>query len=615
MGVFKQNIKYYWVILFAPIIIVAASFFFSERYGKYEGRWLNTISGDGFGYYAYLNAVFLPSGFDFDMEKDGLHYGKYPVHPYDLLAFDADSSRYTKYFPGTAILMSPFYLTGAMLAYVSGEDVDGFSPPFQYMVLFSTLFYLLFSLVLLTKLLRTFNLSDTDILFILLPIAIGTNAINYVWNEASYSHVYVFFSVSGFLYCMRLFFIQPRYSSFLWAAAFLGLGIIIRPTSVLAALAIPLLSENLDNLKQLIEFKLKQWKTTVLAGLLIFMFIGVYLLTNYLQFGKWQLWTYTGEYFDFLNPNLQAFLFSYKKGLFVYTPLLLLIVPASLSLWNKNKFFVLSFASFFLVTTYILSSWWAWSYGGSFGSRAFIDYLPVVSVFFGRYLSYAELSRVRMTGLVTFIVLCMGLNLIQNFQYTRQIIDYDNMDDEKYWQVFLKTDDLYRWVNVPEEDFLKNRKILQVMSWQNDFDEKQDWPTNNTLVSWPINSPNKGYGHSVMLNKEQQYGALFSIPADSIRNNSLDIVAEISMSTILGSSYCDAKAVVNVKSQNNGRWTGKKIISQARRKGEWFFVKYQFNVGKLELDDTDLEFYILHDHKKPIWIDNINYRVYFLEKR
>ena len=189
------------------------------------------------------------------------------------------------------------------------------------------------------------------------------------------------------------------------------------------------------------------------------------------------------------------------------------------------------------------------------------------------------------------------------------------MDDEKYWQVFLKTDDLFRWVTAPPADYLKNRKIIQVKSWQNDFDRKQDWKGDFNTVSWPITSPHKDYGTSVLVDRAHPYAAPFNLNAQTLRNDSFDLVAEWSFSTLLASSWCDGKAVVFVKNENHPRWTGEKIISQARRKGIWYFVKFQYNLKSLGPNDQELGLYILHEHDKPIWVDNLNFRLYYLEKR
>lgn len=583
--------------------------------GKYEGRWLNTISGDGFGYYAYLNAVFLPSGFEYDMEKDGLNYGKYPVHPYDLLPFDTDSTRFTKYFPGTALLISPFYLTALVISQVTEYDTDGFSIPFQYSVLLSAIFYLLVALYFLRALLKTYSLSENQIILILLPTAIGTNLINYVWNEPSYSHLYVFFAVSGFLLFLRKFTLSNNSKHLIVAVTFFGLGIIVRPTSALVFLAIPLITESKERFGLFIQTLFNQKFRLLASALILTMFAFLYLFTNYLQFEEWRLWTYTGESFDFLHPNFQAFLFSYKKGLFVYTPYLLLLIPAFVALFKGSKFIAYSFLLFFLTIIFVLSSWWAWSYGGSFGSRSFIDFLPVVVLFIGIYFSHSSFQKPHYWLIAIFSLLAISLNLIQNYQYSRSIIDYDNMDDEKYWQVFLKTDDLFRWVTAPPADYLKNRKIIQVKSWQNDFDRKQDWKGDFNTVSWPITSPHKDYGTSVLVDRAHPYAAPFNLNAQTLRNDSFDLVAEWSFSTLLASSWCDGKAVVSVKNENHPRWTGEKIISQARRKGIWYFVKFQYNLKSLGPDDQELGLYILHEHDKPIWVDNLNFRLYYLEKR
>ena len=77
-------------------------------------------------------------------------------------------------------------------------------------------------------------------------------------------------------------------------------------------------------------------------------------------------------------------LFSYNKGLFVYTPICFLSLFSFITFVLEKKYFQLLVSFFFLsITVYFLSAWYQWQYGWSFGLRAYIDFFPVFALLIG----------------------------------------------------------------------------------------------------------------------------------------------------------------------------------------------------------------------------------------
>jgi hypothetical protein len=174
---------------------------------------------------------------------------------------------------------------------------------------------------------------------------------------------------------------------------------------------------------------------------------SIQLMIYKLQTGQWLVYSYAEEGFNFTSPELYNFLFSYKKGLFVYTPasffivlLVLLILVFSFAkkkmiTRDETRFQSLSFLGFFLLVVYVLSSWWMWFYGGSFGSRAMIEYYPFIFLAFA--LSLNEQSKWWLNLLFTALILgCIQLNMVQSKQYISGAIHWVDMDKEWYWRIF-----------------------------------------------------------------------------------------------------------------------------------------------------------------------------------
>jgi len=136
-------------------------------------------------------------------------------------------------------------------------------------------------------------------------------------------------------------------------------------------------------------------------------------------------------------------LFSYRKGLFVYTPVLLLALGGLIWLLHRREgYLLITWLGFFLLLTYVLSSWHAWWYGCSYGQRPFIDFYAAFFIPIALMLDRARLGL--KVPLILAAAITVPLNLIQTYQYSVYILHWIDMDKDKYWKVFLKQDDIYR---------------------------------------------------------------------------------------------------------------------------------------------------------------------------
>jgi len=114
---------------------------------------------------------------------------------------------------------------------------------------------------------------------------------------------------------------------------------------------------------------------------------------------------YRGESFTNLsNPQLLKVWFSTNNGLYTYTPgWIFIITDIFVMIFTKFKEGV-PYLLFFLLLSYIISSWWGWQFGCGFGHRAFVEYLPafiVPAISFWRKISFSRILQS-----VTIIILC-----------------------------------------------------------------------------------------------------------------------------------------------------------------------------------------------------------------
>jgi len=454
-----------------------------DRWPKDYGAWTTVINSDGYGYVAYLPAIILRHNLDY---KSALHavtkvrQGLSDAN-IDAPIIDIDEKhQLNKCFVGIAVLLLPFFLLTCLIAKFSGFDIDGFSYPFQLSVSIAGLFYLFIGLLYLYKLLKLYNIKDLVICFVLFTVVFATNLYYYVTMEPSMPHIYDFSMVTVFLYFAKKSIDDFRLKYFIWVAISLGVLIIIRPTNILVVLTIPFLIGGLKETGSFISGFLKS-KVSLIASVVLLMVVGLQFIMWHAQTGHWYVWSYPGEGFNFKQPHFIDILFSYRKGWFVYTPLMFFMLLASfILLYKYDRFRFLSAMFFFIVITYVFSSWWYWAYGGSFGSRPFIDYYSFFAVVFSISVNKVESKWYKIVAFII-AILCIELNTIQTRQYENFIIPTDGMTKSGYWEIFLKTDVEYMGWWEPK-DVEKDYNFIDNYSFSNDF-ENNTWGGSNDNIT------------------------------------------------------------------------------------------------------------------------------------
>ncbi|MBL1281304.1 MAG: hypothetical protein COA33_013580 [Fluviicola sp.] len=394
---------------------------------------------DGMGYFEYLPSTFIRHDInrkDFKLEENPSVYAN--VQTVGVYNYYNDYT-VNKYPCGTAILQSPFFFYTYFTTKRDGTAHDGYQVSFQKTILFSTLFYLFLGLFFLKKILLLYQINKATIVFSQLLIVLATPISHYAHIEASMSHVYSFFAISVFVYVTILYFKEVKLKYFILMSLLLGLIFTIRQVNILVVLSLPFLAGSFSSLKTGFLHVFQNPKWLLLGIVAFFSIVSVQLLFWHLQTGELIVYSYQNEGFNFFRPEFLNILFSYKKGLFLYTPVLFFSVIGVIYLFvQKKTWLALTWLFFFIVITYVFSSWHAWWYGGSFGSRPFIDFYALFFITFALLL-----KEVKLFGKVIIIVvsvLFLFVNIIQSYQYKEYILHSVTMDKEKYWTVFLKTE-------------------------------------------------------------------------------------------------------------------------------------------------------------------------------
>lgn len=423
-----------WIILLIMIIV-------SSNINWGGERWKGILETDAKGYYAYLPAVFIYNDLNFNF-FDKIEKEKYYNENlfYDYRAF-VNGSYISKYYAGTAFAQLPFFLAAHTLTLFTNYDPDGYSKLYLISVNLAALFWLFIGLAFLNRSLRSFHISDKIRVLVLLTAVLGTNLCYYSISEPGMSHVYSFAFISMFFYYARQYFLNFRPATFLILAAILGMIVLIRPVNGLILFLLPFIAGSKAVFYEGIQQIFKRVKFLI-AGIFIFCgIISIQLIYYRLATGSFFIYSYPGEGFNFLNPHFFEILFSFKKGLFLYTPIFLLAFTGCIYLWKSNRFMFWSWMAFFFLITYVFSSGSNWWYGGSFSSRVYVEYIPAFLLLLAFALQHSK-NKIRQKSLLAVVFILIVICQIQTFQYRYNQIHWSDMDRTRYFEVFMRIDKL-----------------------------------------------------------------------------------------------------------------------------------------------------------------------------
>ncbi|MEJ2594892.1 MAG: hypothetical protein P8100_07135 [bacterium] len=418
---------------------MAGSFIMINFIGPDKKR-TRIIDGDGSGLYAYLPTVLIHRTVDFtpvfneEKSRRALDYqGHYFYKHQDILI--------NKYTSGTAIMETPLFLAAWLLSPVFGLPQDGYNVLFQYSVALSAILFVFLGLLSLARLMSFYSVKRWLVYLMLLFLLFGTNLFYYTFMAPAMSHAYSFGLISIFLYLMKSLFLHYRKVNLYLAAFVFGLIILVRPVNGIVLFFIPFLAGSFHNLFSLLKRKVLRFDLLPAAFLFLLALLPQ-LIMNYLQTGNPVVIGYRNEGFYLYEPKILPYLFSYRKGWWIYSPFMLLIIPAVAWLYKRSSFAFWSAIIPLFVLIYLFSSWWNWFYGDSFGMRPMIDYYSIFILFIALMFNIrANLGAAAFLGI--FGSLAVVLNLFQTYQYARGILHPDSMNREAYWHVFLKTGEKY----------------------------------------------------------------------------------------------------------------------------------------------------------------------------
>lgn len=428
--VLKVKKSYAIIVVILLIMTVVSS---NLNWGK--DHWKGIIESDGKGYYAYLPAVFiyhdLNFGFFDKIEKEK-YYDKDLFYDYRI---SAHGQIISKYYCGTALAQLPFFLMAHSISYLCHFEMDGYSKWYPIFISIGALIYLFIGLIYLNRIMDIYSIEELYKCIVLLTSVFGTHLFYYTVGEPGMSHIYSFTFVTMFIYYAILYFRSYNKQLTIILASLLGVITLIRPINGLIVFTLPFLAGHFNVFKTGLYLILKETKHIIFMVVLFIAILSIQFLYYKLAIGHVLVYSYGSEGFNFLAPHMIDILFSYKKGLFLYTPIFLLSLIGTFYLWRTSKYEFFTISSFLILIIYIFSSWWMWYYGGSFSSRVFVEYIALFMILLAIALNKMQ-SRLLRRCFIGFIFFLIILCQVQTYQYRYYVIHWSDMTKEKYWHSY-----------------------------------------------------------------------------------------------------------------------------------------------------------------------------------
>lgn len=392
---------------------------------------------DSMIYYTYLPATFIYHDLSLDFIFD-----LPPTLANNIWHEKLNGNKnYLKMTSGVAILCSPFFLIAKYIHTSDGQYKYGFGSKFQLSIVFAALFYFLIGLIYLRKTLLLF-FDDKVTSLVLVIVSLSTNLFYYTVFESGMSHVFTFSMVSIFLfYSIKWNHDDFKVKSLILLSIVAGFITLIRPLDGIICLFPLLYNKTGVSFQQKMKAVYSKPSTLFLAFCCFLLPCIPQLVYWKIQCGSYLFYSYGQEHFFLDKPHVFEGLFGFRKGFFIYTPVMLLLVPGLIIVYNKNKNLFLTFLLITAIFIYLTFSWWCWWYGGSFSARTLIDFYALFAIIIGYFIDIIIRNKFTFILCLAFILASIVLNIIQSFQYDKGFLHYDSMTFKAYKEAFLNLDE------------------------------------------------------------------------------------------------------------------------------------------------------------------------------
>lgn len=572
------------VLLFAIYVVM---------FKDVSSPWQRAIDSDGKGYYAYLTSTFIYNDhqYSFIDDYEAKYYPPDGSRYFEFRNDMPDGGKVNQYFPGVALLWIPFFLVAHFLSYLFGFETDGYSIIYQWSIMAAALFYLWMGLKITHKLLLRIT-SPRPAAFILLLLGFGTLLFHYTIYTPAFTHTYNFALIASLLYVACDLFREYSRKRVLLAVFLLCLIAIVRPSNAVVILLLPFAAGSWSAFRSFFVKLFHDPGTIAFSLAIAIALFSVPVWLWYKQTGHYFVYSYGPHRFNFHDPQFLNNLFSYRKGLFLYTPLAFVALLGLIPLFRMNRWRFTFLSLFLLAAAYIISSWSWWWYGWSLGQRSYVDYYVVLALLLA-WLYNAIRSR-KLPRFLFFLVTAFFilLNIVNTYQHIYGINPPDYITKEIYWDNFLR---------------LKRKHVARAPISESMMQPTSLFFHDGSDKGWTSDTTKKDtHAHVARIDKNNHFSSIafdrelkpFLVDSGMMLRVRATIMApdEIERTVLVASFETDDKSY-SYNAWNVGTYT---------EENEWIIVEFSLHCPPLQTEKDELKVYFWNaDTEEELVIDDI----------
>jgi hypothetical protein len=573
------------------------------------------ISWDVLGYYMCLPATFIhhdPLLKDISWLKEINQQQELTGTLYQVSTNDTGEPIYVFLF-GMALFYLPFFFLGHSLAGFGGYEMNGFSMPYQYALVIGGIIYTIIGLIYLRKILRHF-FSEQIATIVILIVVFGTNYTHHLTLKNLETVNILFMLVSIIIWNTIKWHEQQKLKNLLTIGISITLMFLVKPSEVFVFL-IPLLWKvsSFETLKSKAILLLANIKSVLITIFVCGLLIVPQLIYWKISTGHFVYDSYKnpGVGLDFFSPHIVEVLFSYRKGWFIYTPIMLFAVVGFYFLFKNNKPLFLPILIYVSVSFYIISCWTYWYYGAAYSCRPIITSYPLLAICLGYFLVFIQQQKkaIQIFFSIT-VVFFIFLNQFQWWQLKNYILDPYRTTKEYYWAIFMKT-------SVPEgaRSFLSvNRDFTGAYKFENPekYISRTLYETsfdNDTREYTLIDSVNKNIFYRAK--EEQEYCITTHHPFKELTSKDhvwIKISGDFRIAEPFEGEIPCLVMSMEYKGATYGYYAPTILVDSTKNKWNHFEIEYL--TPEIRNKNDVFKYYIWKRSKSPFDIDNIKVEVF-----
>jgi hypothetical protein len=422
------------------ILLTAALCLAGYSYAYIEGNAGTPIRSDAFSYYVYLPSLLLYHDVTLQSVADDCCGGEFPT--WTGMFRWPRTHRWVNVHPiGEAILIAPFFVAAHLLTRWTNLSPDGYTPYYQHAAGLAGLFYGVFGLWCLRRLLlRHFTPDVTDAA--LATLLLGTSLFHYATFDSTWSHAFSF-ALSSLLLDLADRWTPDRGAVAIGILS--GLIVLVRHTNVIMPIAVvgALAVSGLSRRARQDSSRGVRRRAGVRLALTVAIVATIVILPQLFMYEsathRWFVNSYGSNRFTFLSPNVVSVLVSPRRGLFFWAPVLvfagagLFMMPASLRRWRPAAIAIL------LLDIYLIASWVEWQFGASYGHRGFVDVYPLFALGLASFYARIAPRPIARRALAALVVVLCALSTFQMLQYWHGVLPMVDITWQQYRSIFLRS--------------------------------------------------------------------------------------------------------------------------------------------------------------------------------